>query len=131
MELAEYVPLDCPPKSAKPTNGVLFRMARKIPIADSEFVPQLVKKGADQFPIEDHCKASGLSVYVSEQDARKAIEDAARINPLARKSVVVKAVVDAQWGLIAPTPKNGNSHHTWWVPKGKTPGELFELVVSV
>ena len=39
MELAEYVPLDCPPKSAKPTNGVLFRMARKIPIADSEFVP--------------------------------------------------------------------------------------------
>ena len=105
-------------------------MARRVPVAASECVPYLVKKGADQFPLEKHCQASGLSVYTSEKDAHKAIEDAARLNPLARKSVVVRAVVDAQWGVISPTPKNGNSHHTWWVPKGKIPSGLFELVVS-
>lgn len=132
MEFAEYLTADCPPKEAIPASGVLFRMARKFPLKPTEFVPYLVRKGPDQFRPEERCKAAGLSAYRNLNDALKAIEAAAALSPLSRKSVVVKATLDGEWGKILHTPNNGDSHHTWWVPKGKKPEEecIFELVVQ-
>jgi hypothetical protein len=130
MEFAEYLPSSCPPDTAVPARGEFFRMAWKVPLTKKMFEPHLYRKGPDQFEERLRCQAAGLSVYLKIEDAIKAIEEAAPLNPLARKSVLVKATVDAGWGVMKHTPKDGNSHHTWWVAKDRTPHELFELVVS-
>jgi hypothetical protein len=89
-----------------------------------------VSKGVEHFPVDKRCQAAGLSVYRSETDALAAVQEAAKLNPFARKSLVVRGAPDQSWGVIQHTPKEGNSHHTWWVAKDKEPHTIFEAVMQ-
>jgi hypothetical protein len=32
--------------------------------------------------------------------------------------MIARANLSAEAGKIMPTPRDGNSHHTWWAPAG-------------
>jgi hypothetical protein len=62
---------------------------------------------------------------VSEKDVKQAIEAC----PWFRKRMIAKARVNAEWGKIAKTDsKKVQNHHTWWIPEGKAPEKIFDVV---
>ncbi|MDQ7034387.1 MAG: hypothetical protein Q9P01_05995, partial [Anaerolineae bacterium] len=76
------------------------------------------------------CQAVGLSVYTDIKDIGSLI----RRNPALRKKrgrnklQLAKGDVTSDWGKIKNTRSIELSHHTWWIPLGKEPWEIFVLV---
>jgi hypothetical protein len=63
---------------------------------------------------------------VSVDDVKLAIDAC----PWFRKRKIAKARVNAEWGKMmrTPSPNNIPNHHTWWVPDGKAPEKIFDVI---
>jgi hypothetical protein len=120
MEFPAHFPERCPPKTSSEAKGDLFRFVANKPPQATDFVSHhLLGKKYDK---EKHCEACGLSVLVSEADVKQFL----RATPSFRKKYVAKGRVSPDWGKIAQTGKF--SHHTWWVPVGKSPELIFSVI---
>lgn len=43
------------------------------------------------------------------------------------KKKIASASLDGAPGLSHPTPRNGDSHHTWWLPEQHDPEAIASL----
>lgn len=120
MKFPAHFPEQCPPEMASDAEGELFRFVDNSPPKASDFFSyHLLGKKYDE---AKHCEACGLSVLVSEDDVRQFL----KAIPFFRKKHVARGTVAPDWGKIAPTGRF--SHHTWWVPEGKSPELIFKVV---
>jgi hypothetical protein len=121
MKFPTHFPNQCPPATASDATGDPFRLVDNNPPTASDFISyHLLGKKYDK---AKHCEACGLSVFVREEDVRQFL----KAIPFFRKKHVAKGTVAADWGKVAQTGRF--SHHTWWIPEGKSPELIFKVTV--
>jgi hypothetical protein len=126
MERSEKFPPNCPPRQANEASGEVYRLVDSDPPVDKDFLSLYElypnKRGEDP---DTECQRSGLSVHTEKSSASKLIK---RIPKFKNKKIAVGQLTP-DLGLILNTPSRKNdSHHTWWVPAGKKPSMVFQVV---
>ena len=124
-------PEDCPPAEAAPADGIYYRIVKNDPPELHDFMPlyHLNRGLADARIHSDRatqCETMGLSIFA---DASDAIQLANRISSLGNKIARLKLGPDA--GVILPTPREGDSHHTWWQPYSYNPARAVAIVITL
>ena len=107
-------PDDCPPAEATPADGIYYRIVKNDPPEAGDFVSLYrldrrlavlrIKRGT-----VTQCETMGLSVYADADDATYWAERLPKIG-----DKIARLVLAPSAGEILPTPREGNSHHTWW-----------------
>ena len=124
-------PEDCPPEEVAPADGVFYRIVKTDPPELGDFVSiyylnrrranDIIRRG-----LETQCTLMGLSVF---SDANDAVWNAQQYNVLGDK--IARLTLDADAGGMLPTPRNGNSHCTWWPADGYDPIVIATVVINL
>lgn len=109
MNWPPYFPPQCPPEDANDALAEVFRLVPSNPPAVSD-----LESWAQRHPKKwmGNCKASGLSVFTMESDALRLIRRVPGIS--APGKLIAGATLSPEAGKLMHTPRDGNSHHTWW-----------------
>jgi hypothetical protein len=126
MDFATHFPLNCPPSTALPVGGEIFRLIKRAPASASDFVSLYVRSPNGRHPARLVCEAYGLTVFLTENDIRAARE----ISPYFKMRSIAKARVTPGWGVLQVTRGGALGRHTWWVPNGMAAENIFEAVES-
>jgi hypothetical protein len=123
------LPEGCPLEDAAEMTLVAFRFVTQDPPARDDFLtPREEKKRKGHYmKYLSHrleCMANGISVYALAEDARFVRETSGSL----RHKKLARGVIELKSGVVAHTPKNSNSHHTWWLYKGVSPHTGFQVV---
>ncbi|HUX12113.1 MAG TPA: hypothetical protein VMW87_03745 [Spirochaetia bacterium] len=120
VEFESFLPESCPPKEAVPPNLVVIRLVRDEIVSKEDFVPYY-----SMVPGKDWgnrlCKACGLSVYTDPADVKRAMG----VNPALRTFRSAFGRLEPSSGAIQHTPRDGDSHHTWWKNKNVDAERIF------
>lgn len=110
MKFSIELPPNCPPLSSVPATGIVFRIIEKATPTQTDFLS--MRQLHPEKWYSDECKARGLSVFRNDSDVYQMI----RRVPARRTKIQFIASINLSedMGLIAPTPSNKDSHHTWW-----------------
>lgn len=123
MQWPGHLPDGCPPADAEDANGTVIRLVKGDAPAPDDFQSQY-ERNPNRSWGEDLCRACGLSVFRTPEDA-KAL---ARRIPAFRNSRIASADLDPTMGKIQHTPsRHASTHHTWWPPTTVSPPSLFSL----
>ena len=124
-------PEGCPPEAAQSAGGVYYRIVKTDPPEPGDFVSiyylnrrranDMIRRG-----LEAQCTLMGLSVYA---DANDAVWNARRYHGLGDKIARLNLGADA--GKILPTPRDDNSHCTWWPADGYNPIVIATVVINL
>jgi hypothetical protein len=76
------------------------------------------------------CEASGLSVFTAKSDVLRLLR---RVQGMVKRNrslgdLIGSAKLSPEAGKLMPTPRDGNSHHTWWAPDGFDHAAAFKVV---
>lgn len=116
-----HYPQSCPPATAEPANGPIYRFMNKSVPTAKDFRPYYDADPAKSWG-ELSCQARGLSVYPDLNACREA---ASKVPGLAKKKLAVGMMLKS-YGVIAETPSRNTSRHlTWWVAPGCPEPETF------
>ena len=117
-------PDNCPPGGSASPDGRYYRIVKNDPPTDEDFVSvfrhdrgraqKLASLGRLSL-----CETMGLSVYERMEDI---VQHAAQSPRLGSFISEVKLVPSS--GMIQHTGRDGNSHHTWWLPDEFRPSQL-------
>lgn len=120
----DYFPQDCPPQDSRPALGEVYRLINGALPNENDFKSYRQRGRKISAAPFGECQACGLSVYTD-------VEDVSRLKnriPSQRKKVIVVGMLHPGLGKILPTPShNEKSHHTWWVPEGCAPCDVFSI----
>lgn len=119
IEWPDFFPKECPPKTASPTNGNVFRLLNSSSPKEKDF-----KSYFELGKAEKACKSCGLSVYTDFGDILKKVK---RI-PAFRKKKIASGLLTPDMGSMKHTPFQNDSHHTWWLSRGAQPWLIFQVV---
>ena len=127
----EDFPEDCPPEEADLANGVYYRIVKNDSPEPDDFVSlyYLNRRLADvriQSGRVTQCEAMGLSVFADESDA---VYWATRISRIGNR--IARLTLGPGAGKILPTPREGDSHHTWWQADGYDPTGVATIVINL
>ena len=103
----DHFPENCPPDSAVPVTGIVYRFVDNLEEIDffSFYDLDPTKNWGNA------CKARGLSVFRSQE----VTESMAAILPSLRRKQLAKAELTAGDGVIGHTPsRNTAEHYTFW-----------------
>ena len=124
-------PADCPPVSAVPADGSYYRIVKTDPPQHEDFVSlfhlnrrranAIIRRGAGT-----QCETMGLSVFAEANDA---VEWARRLPQIG--SYIARLTLSPCSGKMLSTPREGNSHHTWWYIEGFNPLAASEIVIVI
>ena len=124
-----FFPKKCPPSEAKDASGEVFRLVYSAPGSVSDFESYAQMRPSEYM---GNCEASGLSVFTAKSDALRMVR---RVQALAKQGkpvlagdLVASANLSPEAGKLMHTPRNGNSHHTWWAPDGFDHAAAFKVV---
>jgi hypothetical protein len=118
-----FFPAQCPPSEAKDASAVVFRIVSSNPPGVSDFeswAQRRPKKWAG------NCDASGLSVFTEISDALQMMRRVPGMSVPGK--VIANANLSPEAGKLMHTPRDGNSHHTWWAPAGFDHAAAFKVV---
>lgn len=76
-------------------------------------------------PFKNECRACGLSVYKSIDDAYRAQRN---IPGMKKKRIAFGVLEEADGRLLNTPAKTEPSHHTWWKPAGLAVAERFHVL---
>lgn len=111
MTWPDHFPTDCPPTHAESVTGRFFRLVTADPPVDWDVLSHWERDPNKDWG-DGKCRACGLSIYGSEEDALKT----KRRIPALRDTKVAIAEVNPKSGVVAPTPsRSAKSHYTWWI----------------
>jgi hypothetical protein len=122
-----FFPSRCPPSEASDASAEGFRLVRSNPPSLGDF-----ESWAQRHPRKwaGDCKASGLSVFTAKSDALRLVR---RVQGLAQGEsgpidLIARASLSPDAGTLMYTPRDGNSHHTWWAPADFNHAAAFKVV---
>jgi hypothetical protein len=115
-----FFPAQCPPLEANDASTEVFRLVSSNPPPVSDF-----ESWAQRHPKRwmGNCKASGLSVFTAKSDALRLVR---RVPGML--TLIASAELSPEAGKLMHTPRDGNSHHTWWAPDGFDHAAAFKVV---
>ena len=118
-----FFPPQCPPSEASDASAEVFRLVSSNPPTVNDF-----ESWAQRSPKKwgAHCKASGLSVFTAMSDALRLVRRVPGIS--APGELIACANLSPETGKLMHTPRDGNSHHTWWAPDGFDHTAVFKVV---
>lgn len=118
-----FFPPQCPPLEAEDASTEVFRLVSSDPPSPSDF-----ESWAQRNPQKwmGNCKASGLSVFTIKSDALRLVRRVPGM--LAPGELIATANLSPEAGKLMHTPREGNSHHTWWAPDGFDHTAAFKVV---
>lgn len=123
MNWPSFFPPLCPPSEAKDAFAEVFRLVSSNPPTVSDF-----ESWAQRHPQKwgGNCKASGLSVFTAKLDALRLVRRVPGLSALG--DLIASANLSQEAGKLMHTPRDGNSHHTWWAPAGFDHTAAFKVV---
>ena len=110
-------PEDCPPIEAEDAEGVVYRICKKDPPAESDFLSHFETGRMKHAP---PCLRAGLSVLRTIGDARHL----ARLFP-SLGAFIAQGRLRPEHGKTAPTKGKVPSHSTWWPYDGVERHSVF------
>ena len=111
MAWPEHYPPDCPPASAEAVERSFYRLVKTASPSETD-LRSTYQKFPDKQWGNSLCKACGLSIFSTKEDALKTRQ---RI-PAFRDSLLAVALVAPSSGVFLHTPSiQAPSHHTWWL----------------
>lgn len=120
----DHFPEDCPFSNARNIQMEAYRWVGNDPPQPQDFVPLSQQRGGLSFSDSNsECQACGLSVFVDAQDAILA----QKCSKSLRGKRLAVGIIEPESGKVAPTPRDGNSHHTWWPYAGEPCHVHFRL----
>jgi hypothetical protein len=125
MNWPNHLPKDCPPQDAQDASGEIYRLVNHSPPHSDDFRSWREENVGKALPNGvTECQAGGLSVYRNKMDACRTI----RRIPRFKKAQPALGVLAPSLGKILCTPsREGQSHHTWWVPVNIQPWTIFQI----
>lgn len=124
---AEGMPADCPLPRAESCGGVVYMLAKSDPLTDEQFRSQAERNQALTVSGENVCTRFGLSVFTEVSGCTALRELRPRLG-----SLIVRADLKPEHGMIASTPNGRNpNHHTWWPLREIDRKSLFSVVTGV
>lgn len=106
----EHYPEQCPPNSAEPVNGTIYRFINRNTPQEKDFYSHY-ERNPDKDWSNNECNSRGLSVLKTKE----ACSEMASAVPALRKKKIVKGTLDDTCGVIAPTPSDSSvGHNTFW-----------------
>lgn len=124
MQWPSHFPNDCPPEDSQSANGEFYRLVRHNPPKERDFKSYREEQPEREYKDIPECQLVGLSVYSDLDGIIRLLE---RIPALRKKRRPAKGELIPDLGRIKNTGKD-KSHHTWWLPIGKMPWEIFYVV---
>ncbi len=123
MSWPTYFPPQCPPSEARDASAEVFRLVSSDPPSANDF-----ESWAQRHPSKwmGNCKAAGLSVFTAKSDALRLVRRVPGMSALG--DLIAGANLSPEAGKLMPTPRDGNSHHTWWAPAGFEHASAFKVV---
>lgn len=109
------LPPDCPPSTAQPYNGTIYRLVKSDPATNDDFRTHFVLFPGRKWKQHELCPAHGLSVGLT---AQAAAAQASRFGRRFKAATwyVAAAALDGSAGPIEQT--FNPAHHTWWPRTG-------------
>ena len=127
----EDFPEDCPPEEADLANGVFYYIVKANPPRSSDFIPlyhrnrglamRRVRNG-----IVTECQTMGLSIFADQSDALARARQYPEIGDR-----IAQLALGPDAGKILSTPRDGDSHHTWWKAEGYDPAAVATVVLDL
>jgi hypothetical protein len=117
-----HYPPDCPPADSTPAAGTVYRAVQGPAISERDFL-SLAELRPDRRWGGALCQAHGLSVYRNRSDVLAAIAKSPRL----RGYIVATGELQPRDGRTKPTPRDGDSHTTWWWAEGTDFERLFSV----
>ena len=124
-------PEGCPPEAAQPADGVYYYIVKNDPPEPGDFLSlyhrnrklalRRVRNG-----IVTECQTMGLSIFINQPDAVARALEYTRIG-----DKVAQLTLGADAGKILPTPRDGDSHHTWWRTEDYDPAAAADVVLNL
>ncbi|MCL6449913.1 MAG: hypothetical protein K6T75_01270 [Acetobacteraceae bacterium] len=127
-----YFPPGCPFAlfpSARPVAARVYRFVSGNPPAEADFTSHYVERPAHKKKWNTPtklCKACGLSVFLRAEDALRVRKH----SPSLRGKLLAEGTIRPEAGVVAPTPRKGDSHHTWWLYNGAKPWTEFHVIAE-
>lgn len=126
LQWPDYYPENCPPETAEPASGTVYRLVQNDPPQAEDFQSSW-EEFPGRFP-EPTIINSGVSVYTDPQDIDRLFERLKnRIGHL-RNRKTARGELNPMLGMIQNTPSHEKSHHTWWIPIGTEPWLVFKVI---
>ena len=116
---ADHVPEDCPPDSATPAEGKVYRCIKRNGIQAEDFETHFEN---DRRPDADLCSRCALSVLRSLDEARQFRKTMPKLG-----RYIAEAVLRPEHGMWKLTDKR-SGHINWWPYDGVERTTLFQLV---
>lgn len=124
MQWPNFFPDNCPPSTAFPANGKVYRFVKKDPPKHKDFYSHRQNQPNRNFNAEE-CVVCGISVFKDIEDALSV----KRIIPAFKKRKIAEGTVKRFMGKMLHTPSNNaDSHHTWWIPDNTDPSSAFVCI---
>lgn len=120
VEYESYLPDRCPPSEAVPANLTVIRLVRGETVNESDFVPYYELNPGREWGSR-LCQACGLSVYTDLADVKHLMA----VNPGLKTFKPAVGQLRPADGVIQATPRQADSHHTWWKNKNANAERLF------
>lgn len=119
-EFPSFYPCGCPEQPVEDDVATAYRFVASYPPTENDFLPYCKEPQNRErvFRGVALCEACGTSLYGDPADALKA--QAMFPSTLKGKRLVRGAITPAH-GPWKRTPRNENSHMTWWIYIGGTP----------
>lgn len=118
----EDTPRNCPPTDAEPATGLYFRTVKNSPHDESDFNRWIDEPHNLGKPIT--CKACGMSLFSTEEGARKIIERFPNRWSKEPNPGVVSGELSHEHGVIMQTGED-LTHFDLWKQSGVTLSHLF------
>ena len=114
-----FYPENCPPPGAESASGKVYRLVRNDPPKARDFLSTW-----EEYPgrFSKSIVTCGTSVYTDRQDIERLKKRIPQFND--RKTA--KGELNSKLGVIQRTGRR--SHHTWWIPIGIKPWDLFKVI---
>lgn len=128
MPWPDYFPDDCPPTSAQPAYGKVYRFIDSNLPQPEDFLSWREKNPVKSCPKGvTECQACGLSVFTTPEGVCTALSR----NPFLRRKQIAIGYLNPQNGVVLNTPSRGkrgtgDNHHTWWREPNTDPCKIFQ-----
>jgi hypothetical protein len=120
----DFFPIQCPPTDARKEVAEVYRVVEHDPINNKDFLPHIILFPNNNYGV-NQCKACGLSVYRLKEDCVNVMKAIPRLRKAGK---VAHGIIPQEGGVIKNTPKNGDSHVTWWAYCDIDPGAYFTVM---
>ena len=127
-----YYPPLCPPQAVQPNDQVVYRLVNHDPPIESDFL-SVRQQSPTRKDIRDECRACGLSMFTSYDDAIGQNDALSKTTFFKRKQLpkmlVAHGQTKSECGVTMKTPMNERpSHVTYWLFKDSKVHNDFAVV---